>query len=265
MKRKLIVINVILTSLVFVLAFSYIYRSYTVPVLMYHSINNGSEGSRLIVDPATFKKQMKFLKEHNFNCISLDEYVDNIKNRKKQKRKSVVITFDDGNMDNYVQVFPVLKEFNMPATMFIVTDWVGKENMLDWPQIEELEKSDLIEIGSHSITHGMLTRMPKAEMLREISQSKQILENALNAPIEFFCYPTGAHSEFIKEITQLSGYKAACATSLDKRTALDDLFAIRRIRISQSADNLFVFGLQVSGYYNFFKDRRIKKGKWRKY
>jgi len=265
MKRKLLIINIILTILVLASVWFYFYKSYTVPVLMYHSINKGSAGSRLIVDAATFKKQMKFLKDHNFNCISINEYIDNIKNKKKQKRKSVVITFDDGFEDNYLTAFPILKEFEIPVTIFIVTDWVGDENMLDWSQIKELEKSDLIDIGSHAVSHDMLTRMPKAEMLMEIKQSKQILEDALNKSIELFCYPTGAHSEFIKKMTKLSGYKAACATSVDKRTSLDDLFAIRRIRISQSADNLFVFGAQVSGYYNFFKDRRVKKGKWKKY
>ncbi|MFH1061524.1 MAG: polysaccharide deacetylase family protein [Candidatus Omnitrophota bacterium] len=265
MKKKLIIINIVLTAIACISLFSLLNKSYAIPVLMYHSINTGAAGSRLIVEPDTFRKQMKFLKDKKFNCISLDAYVELLKSGKKPKSKAVVITFDDGYEDNYSQAFPVLKELSIPATIFIVTDWVGKKNMLTWSQLEEMEKNNLIEIGSHSVTHNMLTRMPKEAVIIEIEQSKQILEKALNVPINFFCYPTGAHSDFIKELTKLAGYKAACATSVDKRTALDDLFAIRRIRISQSADNLFVFKVQVSGYYNFLKDRRIKQGKWKKY
>ncbi|MBU1087231.1 MAG: polysaccharide deacetylase family protein [Candidatus Omnitrophica bacterium] len=265
MKKKIIIINVILTIIVFISLFFFIDKSYTVPVLMYHSINIGSDSSSLIVSPDTFIKQIKFLKDRNFQFMSLADYVELLKSGKKPRRKSIVITFDDGYEDNYIYAFPILKELNIPATVFIVTDWVNNENMLNWSQIKEMKNSNLVEIGSHSITHDMLTEMPKAAMIREVSQSKQILEKTLDVPVRFFGYPTGAHSEFIKEMTKIAGYKAACATSVDKRTAHSDLFAIRRIRISHSADNLFIFGVQVSGYYNFLKDRRIKKGKWRKY
>lgn len=265
MKKKLIIINIVLTAIACVGLLGLLNKSYTIPVLMYHSINTDSAGSALIVEPDTFRKQMKFLKDNKFNFMSMDEYVELLMSGKKQKNKSVVITFDDGYEDNYSQAFPILKELNIPATVFIVTDWVGEKNMLSWSQIQEMEKNNLITIGSHALSHDMLTMMRKHSAINEIEQSKQILEEKLNVPINFFCYPTGAHSDFIKELTKLAGYKAACATSVDKRTGLDDLFAIRRIRISQVADNLFIFGVQVSGYYTFFKDRRIKKGKWKKY
>ncbi len=265
MKKKFIRINLVLTIIAILSVFYLLDTSYRVPVLMYHSVNVGSENSRLIVDPDTFKKQMNYLQNKNFNFMSLDEYVEILKTGEKPKRKSVVITFDDGFKDNYLKVFPLLKQLKIPAAFFIVTDWVGREDRMSWNQIKEMSENDLMEIGSHTVDHEMLTRMPKEEMISQIKSSKKIIASFLNKPIEFFCYPTGAHSEFIKEITRLAGYKAACATSVDKRTAFDDLFAIRRIRISQSADNMFIFSAQVSGYYTFFKDRRIKKGKWKKY
>jgi peptidoglycan/xylan/chitin deacetylase (PgdA/CDA1 family) len=265
MRKKRIILSIGVTLIVGFLIFSFLDKSYIVPILMYHSINTTSTGSSLVVEPNTFRKQMKFLKDNRFNFMSLAEYVELVKTGKRPKRKSIVITFDDGYADNYSQAFPILKEFNIPATFFIVTDWVGKKNMLDWAQIDEMAKNNLIEIGSHSLSHQMLTTLPKPLIMDELEQSKQILEKKLKLAIEFFCYPTGAHSDFIKELTKLAGYSAACATSVDKRTKLNDLFAIRRIRISQAADNLFIFRVQVSGYYTFFKDRQIKKGKWRKY
>jgi peptidoglycan/xylan/chitin deacetylase (PgdA/CDA1 family) len=264
-KKKLLLLNLILTILVIISISNFLDKVYTVPVLMYHSINYDAKGSRLIVEPETFKKHMQYLRKKNFNIMSLDEYVELIKNNRKPAKKSVVITFDDGYKDNYENMLPVLEALKIPATVFIVTDWVGNDDMMSWEQVKELSDNELIEVGSHAITHDMLTRMPMGQAIREIRLSKQVLEEKLDKPIRFFCYPTGAHSEFIKEFVRLAGYKAACATSVDKRTEFDDLFAIRRIRISQSADNMLIFAVQISGYYTFFKDRRIKEGKWIKY
>lgn len=236
----------------------YLKNVYTVPVLMYHSINEGAEKSRLIVSPEDFERQMNFLKKGNYDVLTLDEYADLLKQRKKPKRKSVVITFDDGYRDNFTYAFPVLQKYKFPATIFIVMDWVGKEEMMDWEQIEQLSKSDLIEIGSHGLTHCELTKVDQGRIVNEIKEAKQLLETRLDKKIKFFCYPCGLFSPLIKEVTRRSGYKAACATDPGKQTSLYDEYAIGRIRISRTASNLFIFWSQISGYYTYFKDRRVK-------
>jgi len=237
----------------------YLDRVYSVPVLMYHNIACGQKQSRLDVNPKSFERQMRFLKEQGYNVLALGDYLQMIKEGKKPQKKSVVITFDDGYRNNYSDAYPILKKYKIPATIFVVTNWVGKDKMMDWQMIQKAQQSGLIEIGSHTLSHATLPELNKENIILEIKESKFILESKLNTSIRFISYPCGFFNAFIKETVKQAGYLGACATTLDKSVALDDIYAIRRIRISNSADSMFIFWTQVSGYYTFFKDRRIKK------
>ncbi|MCG2711777.1 MAG: polysaccharide deacetylase family protein [Candidatus Omnitrophica bacterium] len=256
MKKKILVIVSVAVS-IFIAIF--LYNAYSVPVLMYHSIARGAENSRLIVSPESFERQMRFLKKGNYHILSMDEYVALLKENKKPDKRSVVITFDDGFVDNYTDAYPVLKKYKMPATISVVPEWVGKQDMMRWEQIKELNDDELIEIVSHGLSHCPLDTLSKEFVIKELSESKRILEKKLDTVIDYFCYPCGNFNPFVKEMAKLSGYKAALATHPDAKISLNDTYAIRRIRISQSSDNMLVFWVQVSGYYTFFKDRRIKR------
>ncbi len=255
MKKKIILTVAVAVS-IFIGIF--LYNVYSIPVLMYHSIGIGAQNSRLIVSPQSFERQMRFLKRGNYQILSLDEYVELLSKNKKPGKRSVVITFDDGFRDNYVSAYPILKKYKIPAAISIVVDWVGRDDMMTWNQINELSDDELIEIVSHSLKHCLLDTLSKEATIDELKESKRILEKKLNTVIDYFCYPCGNFTPFVKEMARLSGYKAAMATHPDASIALDDIYAIRRIRISQSSDNMLIFWAQVSGYYTFFKDRRIK-------
>ncbi|MCP4649526.1 MAG: polysaccharide deacetylase family protein [PVC group bacterium] len=256
MNRKILPAIIGVISIVIIACF--LHSVYSVPVLMYHSINGNSQNSRLSVSPESFEKQMSFLKKHNYEILTLSEYVDMLKQKKKPSKRSVVITFDDGFDNNYTMAYPILKKHNIPAVIFIVVNWVGNSGMMNWSEIKELVDSNLIEIGSHTLAHDELTKMDKEEAFREIQESKQILESKLNKPIKFLCYPCGSFNAGIKEIVEKSDYKGACATHPGAELPLDDAYAIRRIRISRSSDNMFIFWGQISGYYTYFKDRKIQ-------
>jgi len=257
MKKRIVSIGIII-CLVIGLGI-YLDRVYSVPILMYHNVACGQKQSRLDVSPMSFERQMRFLKQRGYNVLALSDYVELVKAGTKPKYKSVVITFDDAYGNNYSDAYPILKKYKIPATIFVVVDWVGKEKMMDWQMIKEVQQSGLIEIGSHTLSHATLPELNKENIVLEIKESKSILESKLSTNIRFISYPCGFFNAFIKETVKQAGYLGACATALDKGVALDDIYAIRRIRVSNSADNMFVFWAQVSGYYTFFKDRRIKK------
>lgn len=256
MKKK---IKLTIITFVIIFAALFLHNVYSVPVLMYHSIGEGSQNSRLIVSPESFEAQMRFLKKGNYQILTLDEYVELLKENKKPARRSVVITFDDGYLDNYLAAYPILKKYSIPAAISIVVNWVGRDDMMTWDQIRELNDEGLIEIVSHSLKHCPLDTLSEDSTVNELKESKIILEKKLNTDIDYLCYPCGNFTPFVKETARLAGYKAALATHPDARLALNDTYAIRRIRISQSSDNKFIFWAQVSGYYTFFKDRRIKE------
>ena len=258
MKRKLFFIVAAFALLV--CAGIFLRGAYTVPVLMYHSINRGGEHSRLVVAPESFQRQMRFLREQHYRVLALEDYVRLMKQGEKPARKSVVITFDDGYADNYFNAYPVLKRCGFPATIFAVPQWVGTKDMADWRQLEEMISGG-ITIGSHGLSHCELTNIAPEEAEREIVRSKRELEERLGVPVNYFCYPCGFLNPALKQMVIKAGYRGACATRPGKHGVRNDIFAIRRIRISRSADNLFIFRAQVSGYYNLLRDYAGKYGK----
>ena len=120
--------------------FIWLQGQYVTPILMYHHVKARPIKELNTVTPKVFEKQMSFLKRYGHKVLSLDEYIDIKKNGGKDPRGSIVITFDDGYENNYLYAFPVLKQYHYPATIFVVSDMVGKDRFLTWNQIKEMQK-----------------------------------------------------------------------------------------------------------------------------
>jgi len=261
-RRKSVII--ISLAVVIILALSnYLRVIYQVPVLMYHSVNPKSDEvlKRLIVKPESFARQMKFLKEHHYNVVSLEELGAMLRDKKKIPYKTVAITFDDGYKDNYIYAYPVLNKLQIPATIFVIYDEVGRpqQDRLSWDEIAEMRSSGLITIGSHTLGPVPLVDIKsEAELRRQIIDSREMFEQKLQAPVNTFCYVGGMFTPHIKELVKEAGYKYAVATALGRRHPNDDVYAIKRIRISSSSDNLMDFWVRVSGYYNSFREHERK-------
>ncbi|MBN3039331.1 MAG: polysaccharide deacetylase family protein [Candidatus Omnitrophica bacterium] len=248
--------KLVLILVVCVAGFSfYAFTRYTVPILMYHRIDKRGEVSSLSVSPSNFEKQMAFLAKHKYNVISLDEFAKAKKQGSCLPRNTVVITFDDGYEDNYKIAFPILKKHNIPAIIFVIVDVIGSEGYLSYSQIAEMVSSGIITIGSHSLSGGYLPGRPEAVLKHEIGSSKIKLERNIGKAVDFFCYPIGGFTKEIQGIVKQAGYKAACSTNrgLIKNNLNEDLYALKRIKITDSDPNIFVFWAKISGYYNLFR------------
>jgi peptidoglycan/xylan/chitin deacetylase (PgdA/CDA1 family) len=261
-RRKRIII-VSLAIIIIIVFLGYLRGLYQVPVLMYHSINPESNAAmyRLIVKPESFARQMQFLKSHHYNVVSLEAVGRLIQEKKKLPPKAVAITFDDGFKDNYIYAYPVLKRLAIPATIFVIYDEVGRPqgDRLSWDEIREMQESGLITIGSHTLGAVPLVDIKsEAELRRQIIDSKKMLEHKFKTPVDAFCYVGGMFTSHIKELVRQAGYKYAVATGLGRRHSNYDVYAIKRIRISSSSDNLLDFWVRVSGYYNSFREHERK-------
>lgn len=239
--------------------YCYARPKYVVPVLMYHHIDERGEVSSLSVSPENFRRQMRFLSEHNYNVISLAELVQAKLEKKRLAPNTVVLTFDDGYEDNYLLAYPVLKKYSLPAIIFVIADSIDGEGYLNYQQIKEMASSGIIDIGSHTLSGAYLPGRSRGELGREICLSKKTLEANLNSRIKFFCYPIGGFSPGIQEIVKRCAYAAACTTNRGKAKnhLNNDLFALKRIKVKDSFPNLFVFRVKLSGYYNLF--RRVRE------
>lgn len=227
----------------------------------------------LTVTPKAFDQQMNFLSKNGFNVITLDQYFDYKHKNIRPPKRSIVITFDDGYSDNYINAFKVLKKYNFKATFFIVTDYINSDRIFSWLKIGDitflqydkekeyllpLSKKAILEMdaygatfGSHTKTHCYLTQINKNQIIDELRGSKEQLEKILAKPVKYFCFPHGDMNDFIKKQVKEAGYKAALALKGGTNSLKSDPFELRRILIL-SQDSLYKFKRKVEGGYDWW-------------
>ena len=163
--------------------------------LMYHHIGttNPQDGQfSFTITPQMFEKQLLFLKQNGYEIASEHDILHARQSGHTHLSKPVLLTFDDGYADNYTALFPLLQKYQAHALIFLITQQVGTPGYLTWQQIKEMKDSGLVAFGSHTCSHRRLRSLTDKEITQEITQSKQILEEKLGAPVVSFCYPFGA-------------------------------------------------------------------------
>jgi peptidoglycan/xylan/chitin deacetylase (PgdA/CDA1 family) len=199
---------------------------------------------------------MEFLVRNKYNIVSLHKLKKLLEDGKPIPYKTVAITFDDGYENNYTNAFDTLNKHNIPATVFVVVDKIGRSGYLTWRQIEEMAGNN-IDIGSHTLSECYLPSLKdKAELKREIYGSRRIIKKRIPEAGDFIAYCSGGFNENIRQIVIDAGYDGACATNPGKDYPDNDIYAIKRIRISRTSDNLFVFWIETSGFYTWIKEHR---------
>lgn len=225
------------------------FKKHIAIVLMYHRISDDSDEPHITVTTRNFERQIAYLKR-NFNIVSLDEMVDVYMHNKQLEKDTVAITFDDGYRDNYTDAYPILKKYNVPATVFIATGCIGKGDKMSKDEIEIMQK-DNITFGAHTITHKILSGLDRNDAFIEISGSKSELEEIFQKKVKYFAYPFGKRGrDFTDESIQIVkevGYRAAFATDNGCITKESNLFALNRIGMRNFP--LFVFKARVSGIF----------------
>lgn len=250
--RWLVVFSVVIVCVIAVTVFLSVKTTYVVPVLMYHSIDHNDKASKLSVSPESFARQMEFLHKNHYNVISLEKAISYITKKEIPPQKTIAITFDDGVENNYKAAYPILKKYNIPAAIFVIVNKVGTPGFLTWPQIKEMSDSGLITIGSHTMTHFWLLNSEDAFLENELVNSRKILEEKLGKKVSVFCYPMGAFDAKSKKAVENAGYACAVATN-PENVSPEDIFAIKRIKVSRVADNMLIFWGDTTRVYTWFK------------
>ena len=218
-----------------------------IPILTYHNFTT-EESSSYKINIVEFEEQIDYLAAHNYSVISLSELIKGLKGG-QLPQKPIVITIDDGFKSTYTLAYPVLKKYNFPATLFIYTNFIEKNNgSLTWEEIREMTKNN-IEIGSHTLSHCNLLKYKKnenyetylARIRREIFLSKEILESKIQGKVKFFAYPYGTYSSTIKDLAIQAGYEGIFNANSMNNTLNADPFSLnRQIIPGQSLFNFFI-------------------------
>mgnify|MGYP000260359306 FL=1 len=200
-------------------------------VLNYHKIDNMHIS--LSVKPEDFERQMKYLTEHNFHSITPQELYAALVDGAELPENPVLITFDDGYMDNYTNAYPILKKYGLKATIFVITGFLDRAQpgYFTWGQAAEMEASGLINIESHTVTHTSLTDLTEEQVKMELERSKNDIERRLGKQVDFLAYPTGTYNLHIAALVKEAGYKGAFTVKYGNVDRASNVFAIERVPV----------------------------------
>jgi len=177
-----------------------------VPVICYHSIGKDPTGkSPLIISKEKFREHLQTIKDDGYTTLTMAELNDYLFKDRPIPEKSVVLTFDDGYIDNYTNAFSILKEFNMKATIFVISTYLDGVSYMTPNQVKEMSDYG-IDIESHTVTHRQLSTLSYEEQLKELKNSKATIENITGKPIISVAYPEGKFNEDTKKAVLEAGY-----------------------------------------------------------
>jgi peptidoglycan/xylan/chitin deacetylase (PgdA/CDA1 family) len=187
--------------------------------LAYHGIADVARrrpGSTLFVGPTQFERQVLTLRRWGYQLVTCGRQLQLARHGSANGTAS--LSFDDGLADNYATVIPLLEGLGAPATVFVVTGWLGGRHpeapwapTLTIEQLRALHNAG-VEVGGHTVNHPDLTRLPAAEAEVELRTCRLQLEDLLQAPIELAAYPFGTANAAVRDACRSAGYGGAfCA------------------------------------------------------
>ena len=191
---------------------------------MYHRFEENKYPSTNI-KIADFKSHINIIKELNFEFISHKQFKSYID--KKDNKKKILLTIDDGFSSFYKNAWPVLKKNKIPFIIFINTESIGSNGYMSWEEIKEISEFDFVHIGNHSHTHDYLVDKTDQEIKEDIITSIKIFQKKLNHKTEFFAYPFGEYRLSYKKIVKDLGFNFGFGQHSGVMDSTKDKFALQ--------------------------------------
>jgi len=220
----------------------------TLCVLMYHKVND-VDGNTVTVPVGQFDEQMAQLGELGYTVVSLDDVIAHYHECKPLPPRAVLITFDDGYLDNLENAMPILQRHGYPAVLFAPIGYLDDSQplphdehlatrgvlnrTLDWAQLAELEAGG-VRIESHGISHRPLADLEVDEAAREVVLSKLRLEERLGRPVRAFAYVKGSEAHYKPvhlSLVRQAGYDVAFTAVSGANSPSTDPLQLRRYNI----------------------------------
>ena len=188
-------------------------------ILTYHSID--SSGSPISIDETTFGAHVRWLAAGNCKVVSLEELI-----KLPDDAAALAITFDDGFANFEELAWPMLRQYALPVTMFVVTDHVGRDNawssakratvpilpLMSWQTLGRLTQEGL-RLGSHTRTHPNMRLISNSSLIDEVEGAAARIKSEIGYRPSSFCYPYGAFDRVVSDVVG-STHSIACTTEL---------------------------------------------------
>jgi len=179
-----------------------------ISILAYNSVDDTN--APFSVSRKDFRWQMEYLKRSGRHVVSLDYVADALKDKKKLPKNLVVITFDDGYQDNFLQAYPTLKEYNYPASVYVISDRVDRTitkngvvfPMLKVPQLQKMDREGLVSIESQTKSHPHLGELSSQDANLEMAEGAQNISRHISGKCLHFSYPFGEALYSLKPVAK---------------------------------------------------------------
>jgi peptidoglycan/xylan/chitin deacetylase (PgdA/CDA1 family) len=215
--------------------------------LMYHSTPKYKSEFAYATPETVFEQHCAVLEEF-FDVVSINDAHEILSGVKKREvgRPIVVITFDDGYMNNYEVAYPILKRYQFPFSIFLTTNFIEATNttFLSWPNVIQMSQDKLVTFGAHSVSHVNLKAIVDEDKVHEIVGSGEMISQKIGKEVDFFAYPSGGFEEKSLDIVAdnyLLGFK-------DRANGADDMDSrkLARVSIDSHHNNMKAFLAQLA-------------------
>jgi peptidoglycan/xylan/chitin deacetylase (PgdA/CDA1 family) len=189
-------------------------HSVTVPVLTYHRVAPLSAVgiTDLKVEPENFVAELSALQAAGYHTIRQSQLFDALYKGAALPPKPIIISVDDGYVDDVTRILPALKRFHMVGTFFVITGRMSEPGFLNAQQIRELDQAGM-DVGDHTAHHVSLPMLTASELTMETAGSRQVLDHLLGHPVYFFAYPFGAFNDTVVQAVKAAGFTMAYTTA----------------------------------------------------
>lgn len=216
--------------------------SVRVPVLMYHRIRpwtakETDEERYYTVRPEAFEVQMAGIAAAGYHTITpgdLERAL--VQGPSALPPKPVLLTFDDGFREHYTRVLPILQQYNLQATFFVISEANTSPAHMTDDMIREVDRSGFVTIASHTKHHWMLAKLGASELADEVAGSKSDLEKVVGHTVSLFAYPFGSYSTAVDKAVRSAGYTSAYGIRFGSLHTPSTLFQLRRMRVQDGED-----------------------------
>ena len=228
-----------------------------IPIVMYHGLlKERSRQGKYVISPDTFEEDLKYLKEHGYTTVVMQDLIDYVYNGKELPPKPIVISFDDGYYNNYYYAFPLLKQYNCKMVLSPIgkqTDLYSEQqdthpnySHVTWDNINEMMQSGLVEFQNHTYdlhkssgerigakkSSGETVETYKRTLTDDVMLMQQKMKENTGYTPTTFVYPFGAVSEASNDILKEMGFLATlgCESKINVicKNEPDSLFMLGR-------------------------------------
>ena len=228
-------------------------------IVAFHRVQETGSDDSLSIDKVAFERHCRFYRRH-FRVVPLRELVYRIAGGQPIDRH-LAITFDDGYRDNYEQARPILERLSLPATFFVVSDWIESDVVpwwdrardvrhpwMSWDEVRSLHRSGF-EIGAHTASHVDLGKVSRSVARAEVLGGRLALERRLGARVDSFAYPYGGRkhlTEDNRDVVKSAGFKCCCSAFGGVNHAGTSPFRLKRVPVSPWHTSPHQFGFEVA-------------------